>query len=174
MEMSCVHYEKKRVMLETGTAEWYTGPSAWTYTLIIQFEFDCNIQYKYEVSKKQVIIFLSFTTHGSTQIKKILFHLQLHFLQSCRFASVSSYNKKTTYYVCNNWRLLLHRPIPQIKLMGFFLYSLTFKSLAVTLRTTRFKIKKFRILITSHLCVLYGSQNKEQLLPYTALTDWFL
>jgi hypothetical protein len=27
---------------------------------------------------------------------------------------------------------------------------------------------------TVYLCVLYGSQNKQQLLPYTALTDWFL
>ena len=30
------------------------------------------------------------------------------------------------------------------------------------------------MVITSHLCVLYGSQNKQKLLPYTALTDWFL
>ena len=30
------------------------------------------------------------------------------------------------------------------------------------------------MLITLHLCVLYSSQNKQQLLPYTALTDWFL
>ena len=52
--------------------------------------------------------------------------------------------------------------------------SLTFKSLAITLRTTMFKIKKFYMLITLHLCVLYGSQNKQQLLPYTALTDCFL
>jgi hypothetical protein len=37
-----------------------------------------------------------------------------------------------------------------------------------------FEIKKFCMLITLHLCVLYGSQNKQQLLPYTALTDWFL
>ena len=29
------------------------------------------------------------------------------------------------------------------------------------------------MLITLHLCVLYGSQNKQKLLPYTALTDWF-
>ena len=29
------------------------------------------------------------------------------------------------------------------------------------------------MLITLHLCVLCGSQNKQQLLPYTALTDWF-
>jgi hypothetical protein len=25
-----------------------------------------------------------------------------------------------------------------------------------------------------YLCVLCGSQNKQQLFPYTALTDWFL
>ena len=30
------------------------------------------------------------------------------------------------------------------------------------------------MLITLHLCVLYGSQNKQKLLPYTALNDWFL
>jgi hypothetical protein len=27
---------------------------------------------------------------------------------------------------------------------------------------------------TLRLCVLYGSQNKQQLLPYKTLTDWFL
>jgi len=27
---------------------------------------------------------------------------------------------------------------------------------------------------TVYLCVLYGSQNKQQLFPYTTLTDWFL
>ena len=25
-----------------------------------------------------------------------------------------------------------------------------------------------------YLCVLYGSQNKQRLFPYTTLTDWFL
>jgi len=25
-----------------------------------------------------------------------------------------------------------------------------------------------------HLCVLCGSENKQRLFPYTALTDWFL
>ena len=30
------------------------------------------------------------------------------------------------------------------------------------------------MLLALQLCVLYGSQNKQQLLPYTALTDWFL
>jgi hypothetical protein len=27
---------------------------------------------------------------------------------------------------------------------------------------------------TLRLCVLYGSQNKQQLLPYKTLRDWFL
>ena len=52
--------------------------------------------------------------------------------------------------------------------------TLTFRSLAVTLCTATFKIKEFFMLITLHLCVLYGSQNKQQLLPFTALTGWFL
>jgi hypothetical protein len=30
------------------------------------------------------------------------------------------------------------------------------------------------MLITLHLCVLCGSQNKQYILPYTSLTDWFL
>ena len=30
------------------------------------------------------------------------------------------------------------------------------------------------MLITLHLCVLYGSQNRQRILLYTALTDWFL
>jgi hypothetical protein len=52
--------------------------------------------------------------------------------------------------------------------------SLTFYSLAVTLRTSRFNIKKFYVVPTLRLCVLYGSQNKQQLLPYKTLRDWFL
>jgi hypothetical protein len=31
---------------------------------------------------------------------------------------------------------------------------------------TRFNIKKFYVVPTLRLCVLYGSQNKQQLLPY--------
>jgi len=27
---------------------------------------------------------------------------------------------------------------------------------------------------TAHFCVLFGSENKQRLFPYTALTDWFL
>jgi hypothetical protein len=51
---------------------------------------------------------------------------------------------------------------------------LTFSSLAVTLRTARFNIKKFYVVPTLRLCVLYRSQNKQQLLPYKTLRDWFL
>jgi hypothetical protein len=47
-------------------------------------------------------------------------------------------------------------------------------SLAVKLRTTTFDILKFCVLLTLHLCSLYGFQNEQQLLPYTELTDWFL
>jgi hypothetical protein len=51
---------------------------------------------------------------------------------------------------------------------------LTFYSLAVTLHTTRFNIKKLYVVLTLRLCVLCGSQNKQQLLPYKTLRDWFL
>jgi hypothetical protein len=50
----------------------------------------------------------------------------------------------------------------------------TFVTLAVTLRTTRFDIKRFYMVPTLRLCVLYGSQDKQQLLPYKTLRDWFL
>jgi hypothetical protein len=52
--------------------------------------------------------------------------------------------------------------------------GLAFQHLAVTLRTTKFNIKKFYVVPTLRLCVLYGSQNKQQLLPYKTLRDWFL
>ena len=41
----------------------------------------------------------------------------------------------------------------------------TFWGLAVTLLTTRFNVKKFRMVLTLHVCVVYGYQNKELLLP---------
>jgi hypothetical protein len=35
-------------------------------------------------------------------------------------------------------------------------------------------MKKFYMVPTLRLGVLYGSQNKQQLLPYKTLRDWFL
>ena len=46
----------------------------------------------------------------------------------------------------------------------------TFPSLTVNIDTTSFDIHKFYIVITCDLCTLYGSQNKEQILTYAALT----
>jgi hypothetical protein len=43
--------------------------------------------------------------------------------------------------------------------------------LAVTLHTIKFNIKKFYVVPTLRLRVLYGSQNKQQLLPYKTLRD---
>ena len=37
--------------------------------------------------------------------------------------------------------------------------SLTFYNLAVTLRNTRFNIQNFYMVLTLHLCVLYGSHK---------------
>ena len=38
----------------------------------------------------------------------------------------------------------------------------------------QFNIHQFYVLPTQlYLCVLCGSQNKQRLFPYTALTDWF-
>ena len=39
----------------------------------------------------------------------------------------------------------------------------------------QFNIQQFYVLLTQCVCVfLCGSQNKQPLFPYTALTDWFL
>jgi hypothetical protein len=62
----------------------------------------------------------------------------------------------------------------KLRLMNASTAKLTFYSLAVTLHTTRFNIQKFYVVPTLRLCVLYGSQNKHQLLPYKTLRHWFL
>ena len=31
-----------------------------------------------------------------------------------------------------------------------------------------------QLVLRFHLCVLCGSENKQRLFPYTALTDWFV
>ena len=42
-------------------------------------------------------------------------------------------------------------------------------------RTASSKFRKSHVLPTQmYLCVLCGSQNKQRLFPYTALTDWFV
>jgi hypothetical protein len=46
-------------------------------------------------------------------------------------------------------------------------------SLAITLRITRFNILIFYMVFTLPLCLLYGSHNKQRLLPYTILADRF-
>jgi hypothetical protein len=38
----------------------------------------------------------------------------------------------------------------------------------------QFNIQQLYALPTLYLCVLYLSVNKQQLVPLTALTDWFL
>jgi len=39
---------------------------------------------------------------------------------------------------------------------------------------TRFNIQQFYVLPTQFICVLCGSENKQLLFHYTALTDWLL
>ena len=38
----------------------------------------------------------------------------------------------------------------------------------------QFNIQQLYVLPTLYLCVLYLSENKQRLVPFTALTDWFL
>jgi hypothetical protein len=44
----------------------------------------------------------------------------------------------------------------------------------VTFRTTRFNIHKLYKVLTLRLGVSYRSQNRQRMLPYATLTDWFL
>jgi hypothetical protein len=45
--------------------------------------------------------------------------------------------------------------------------------LVVTLRTTRFNVRKFCVVLTLCLCIMCESQNKQRLLAHIALIDWF-
>jgi len=47
-------------------------------------------------------------------------------------------------------------------------------NLRLTSYTASFNIQKFCVLPTLHLCVLRGSQNKQRLLRYIALTGWLI
>jgi hypothetical protein len=62
-------------------------------------------------------------------------------------------------------------------LFRYFIHDIrliwTFQTLAVTLRTTRFNIQQFDIVLALRLCVLHGSQKKQKRLPCTAPTDLF-
>jgi hypothetical protein len=51
--------------------------------------------------------------------------------------------------------------------------NINLKSLRLTLCTTSFHIKKFCVLPTMRLCVLCGSENKQRLFLYTAITYRF-
>jgi hypothetical protein len=61
-----------------------------------------------------------------------------------------------------------------VSIIREFTNQLTFWSLPVTLRIARCNNDEFYVVITWRLCVLYGSQNKQQPIPYTTLTDWIL
>ena len=50
---------------------------------------------------------------------------------------------------------------------------LTFYILVITLRTATFNIQQIYMVLTLCLCVLYGSHNKQRLLPHTILANWF-
>jgi hypothetical protein len=58
-----------------------------------------------------------------------------------------------------------------VMLCEYIYWDLTFWSLAVSLRATRFNVKIFYLLLA--LCVLCGSEDRQRLLLYTTLTDWF-
>jgi len=55
----------------------------------------------------------------------------------------------------------------------YIMRNLTFKTLVVSLRTTRFNVQKILHGARFALSILYGSQHRERLLLYTSLTDWW-
>jgi len=54
------------------------------------------------------------------------------------------------------------------------LSSVTFKGDPFNILKPNSKFTYHQVVFTLHLCVSYGSQNKQQLLTYTALMDCFL
>jgi hypothetical protein len=79
--------------------------------------------------------------------------------------------KQTTATCCNynTWQLTFFME----HILSWTVNILTFESLPVISCTERFNIQKLCIMIKLRLCVLYGSQNKQQFSLYTSLTDWF-
>jgi hypothetical protein len=55
-----------------------------------------------------------------------------------------------------------------------YVYHDATKNVQLTVCTTRFKIQKFCVLSTVHVCVSRGSQNKQKLFLYTEFTYQFL
>jgi hypothetical protein len=64
--------------------------------------------------------------------------------------------------------------VKPVGLSDYKAHSSTLQSPVVTLCTAKFDTEKFYVLPTVYFCVLYGSENKEQLFTYTELTDWFV
>jgi hypothetical protein len=74
------------------------------------------------------------------------------------------------------WFIFLFGQTLQIHCFNLFNPSnvkLTFKSLVVSLRTTRFNVQNFYMVLALRWVFFYGSQNKQRPLLCTSLTDWF-
>jgi len=80
------------------------------------------------------------------------------------------------YVYCDDATCLTQCASEPLKLCQFVSQgSIKPLSPVVTTCTTRFNIQKLYVLPTQlYLCVLCGSENKQPLFPYTALTDWFV
>ena len=93
----------------------------------------------------------------------------IYLCSSCTQKSPSFYSSTSTRPSLTIWftSLYMSQTLP-------YTVSLTFWSLRLNLCTTCFNIQTFCVLPATHLCVLCGSENKQRLFPYTALTDWFL
>ena len=80
---------------------------------------------------------------------------------------------RLNYYVHRTLRRLLGVGLlPYRRDVVFGRQDLTFQSLAIVLYLPPgLALKKFYIVLTSHVCVLYSSHGKQQLLLYT-LSDW--
>jgi hypothetical protein len=73
--------------------------------------------------------------------------------------------------VCPEFYTFQHVLVKDIKNVG----CLTNYIPMVTICTASFNFQQIlRSAQTVYLCVLYGSENKQPLFPYTALTDWFV
>ena len=99
-------------------------------------------------------------------------HLCVHFVHLVR-EYLNIFYKRLKHTVHNDYSIIQTSFSLVPNIFNLTLAQLTFKSLRLTLCTTSFNIQKFCVLPTMHLCVLCGSENKQRLFFYTALTYRF-
>jgi hypothetical protein len=154
----------------------------WLYHIFPQYLINGTIFFKMLLEKKCVLIF------SGNLSEKFLILIRIHRVTTINIPKSSS--ERTHYYYQILMKLESSRHIFENLSNIKFHKNPTSGSRDLSIGRTdgqtdvtklivAFRIYGTRLNIphsahTVYLCVLYGFQNKQQLFPYTALTDWFL